>query len=133
MTEKTESHGQSRPKTSWVSDIGWPTKALIFTIVLLVGFFDHALGNWGAAVVPVALALFVPILVLRGLWNQPRFWVVVAFLAIVQAGLVFAIHPLASRLRLVFTLPFGVADCLLVIVIIVRVCIDGGAAQISRD
>lgn len=75
------------------------------------------------------IALVIPILQYRKLWNQGRFWMTVTLMAILQIPLISAVQPLVEHYRAIFLLAFGIGDGLLVLFVITSIC-SGGK---SRD
>ena len=103
---------------------GWPVTAALFSLALLMGFFDHEIGGWGETVTLAAAALVVPVFLpqVRKFWNQRQFWVSVGLLAVIQVPVVISVQRFLGRAGSFYVLAFGVADCVLVIAVIFFVC-----------
>jgi hypothetical protein len=104
--------------------LAWPVRVVLFSLALLVGFFNDATGAWGEAIAMSATALVVPVFLpqCREFWSQRQFWIAITLLTVIQVPLVVAIHNFLGRTGALYTLAFGVADCVFVITVIFFVC-----------
>jgi hypothetical protein len=131
----SESHrGEGRLRRDSTSDLamwkpGWRTKVLaavaggLCMLLSLLGQYGYA---WGGAITSAGAALIVPVLGLRRLWHQGRFWAVVAVLAVAQVPLVIALRPRIAKGGLATMLAFGAVDCLFVCLVIFSTSKSGG-------
>lgn len=97
-------------------------KAPLLLLAMLVGFFDHAMNDWGASIFPSAVAMTLPIFYYRRLWNQGRFWVAAALLGALQVPFIIAVRPMIEQARSKNMLVFTIADLVVVVVAITLVC-----------
>ncbi len=81
--------------------------------------------GWMGSVLMSGTALIIPTLQFRTLWNQTRFWIVVAVLTAIQVPLVVTVRPLVEQYRALFLVAFGVGDGLFVILMIAILCSSG--------
>jgi hypothetical protein len=100
----------------------WPVKALLLSLALLAGFFEHALGGWAGPAAMAAVAVVVPILLFRRFWKQTWFWITAVLLGAIQLPIVVAVRPVIARARSFYMLTFVMIDGLLVIAVITLVC-----------
>jgi hypothetical protein len=113
--EQDHPHGDSETAKRALS---WPVKAILLSLALLAGFFEHALGAWAGPIAMAAIAVVVPILLFRRFWDRTWFWVTAVLLGVVQVPLVVAVRPLIQQARSYYMLCFVIIDGLLVIAVI---------------
>jgi len=99
-------------------ELSWPVKAILLSLALLAGFFEHALGAWAGPSAMAAIALVVPILLFRRFWSQTWFWLTAVLLGVIQIPIVVAVRPLIQQARSYYMLCFVMIDGLLVIAVI---------------
>lgn len=119
------SHEKSNHRSSGkVNQLGlsWPVKALLLSLALLAGFFEHALGEWAGPTAMAAIAVVVPVLLFRRFWSQTGFWITAVILGAIQVPVVVAVRPLIEQARSFYMLTFVIIDGLLVIAVISLVC-----------
>ena len=117
--EKENHHGSGKVNQRGLS---WPVKALLLSLALLAGFFEHALGEWAGPAAMAAVAVVVPVLLFRRFWSQTWFWITAVLLGAIQVPVVVAVRPLIERTRSFYMLTFVMIDGLLVIAVISLVC-----------
>ena len=60
------------PVKAWRKVNTWPIKGPILVVALLLGFFEPTL-HWGGATFAAAVAMVLPIIGFRDLWNVWNF------------------------------------------------------------
>jgi uncharacterized membrane protein YebE (DUF533 family) len=91
---RTSHRTQSKDLHKWHP--GWRTKAIAAAAggVMAVLSFGSPHGYaWGGSILSAGAALIVPAIAYRRFWNQGRFWITSALLAVLQVPLVFAMQP----------------------------------------
>jgi hypothetical protein len=99
--------------TRWENINRWSIKGPLFAVALLLGFFDHALHCRAAFV--AALAILVPILGFRDLWNDTKFWMMLLLLGVLQVALVYLANPYLERLSFIEFFPIAILNCVVVV------------------
>jgi hypothetical protein len=107
----------------WKKVNTWRVKGPLLAVAFLVGIFDHA-WHLGGASFAAGIAVILPIIGFRDLWNTSKFWLSVAALAVLQVPVVVALRPFVSGFPLLFA--FAVVDCALVIAGISVMCRNNG-------
>jgi|SRR5580692_1402773 hypothetical protein len=102
--------------------LSWPVKALLLSLALLAGLFEHALGRWAGPTAMAAIAVIVPVLLFQRFWRQTWFWITAVLLGVAQVPVVIAVRPLIEQARSFYMLSFVMIDGLLVIAVISLVC-----------
>ena len=103
------------------------TKVIVCIVAGLVALFSvnsQARNNWAMVVLMAAIALILPTLQFRSLWQRGRFWITVSLLAITQVPLVIIARSHVQQFGSLFVLAFGVGDGIFVIYVIAWVCIS---------
>jgi hypothetical protein len=114
--EKGDHDRNSSDKTT--RGLSWPVKALLLSLALLTGFFEHALGDWTGPIAMATVALVVPILLYRRFWGRAWFWITAVLLGTIQVPVVAAVRPLIGQARSFYMLAFVMIDGLFVIAVI---------------
>jgi hypothetical protein len=90
----------------------------------LLGLFNHDL-HWGRGPFAAGVAMVLPIIYFRDLWNEVRFWIVILLLGVIQIPVVIGVRGLMEELKFPFMLAFGILDCTLVGVVVSWFCLEG--------
>ena len=119
---RLENHDAVRQK-KWKAVNTWAIKGPLLLIAVLLGFFEHDL-RWGRGSFAAGMAMILPIIGFRGLWNEVRFWITVILLGAIQVPLVIEMNPLIEKFRLPLAIAFTIVDGLLVARAISFVCLE---------
>lgn len=103
-------------------EIGIGTKAIILSLALLLGFFDHVLGGWGQTAFAAAIAVIAPVIGYRKFWRVRKFWIAAGALAVAQLPLVLMLLSYVRALGFTSVLVFALVDCVGVTFVLAFVC-----------
>jgi hypothetical protein len=98
--------------------ISWPSRIVLATIAVLLGWFNHSLGGWGLPAGVVGAVILLPTLKYRRYWGETWFWLTMLALSILQVPLVILVRPLMDELKFGFNLLFGTIDIFFVAVVV---------------
>ena len=120
MSHAQQQHRHREPEKTGRNIDVWSIRGTVLVLAILYALVRRAL-NWDSTPFAAALAVIVPTLVFRDLWNEAKFWITVLLLGAAQVPLVFAVRPLTQQLKFPFLYSFGIVDGALVLLVISRV------------
>src|SRR5260370_31099204 len=113
----------------WRKANTWRIKWPLLVAAFLLGVFDHV-SHWGSASFAAGIAIVIPLIGFRGLWNTWKFWAILGSLAVLQVPIVLVLRPSMEKSGLPLLLTFAILDCAFVVTGISYICgNDGGDAE----
>jgi len=98
--------------------ISWPSRIVLATIAVLLGWFHHALGGWGLPAGVVGAVILLPTLKYRRYWSESCFWMTMLAFSTLQVPLAILARPLMDELKFGFNLLFATIDIFFVAVVV---------------